>query len=71
MIRLQVRLDMSGDTLDTITARVYVTPKYLTVNLKVVWMGSFQYAKGRRDEIRLQTTLRQFHKIPKLQDEQT
>ena len=48
VIHLHVRSDMSGDTLDTITARVWATPKYLTVCLKIVWMGSFQYAWIRK-----------------------
>ena len=44
VIHLHVCSDMSRNTFDTITARVWVTPKYLTVCLKIVWMGSFQYA---------------------------
>ena len=42
-IHLHIRPDMSGDTLDTSTTRVWVTPKYLTVCLKIVWMGSLHY----------------------------
>jgi hypothetical protein len=40
VIHLHIRSDMSGDTLDASTTRVWVTPKYLTVCLKIVWMGS-------------------------------
>ena len=47
VIRLHIRSDMRGGTLDTSTARVWVTPKYLTVCVKIVWMGSLHCVYNR------------------------
>jgi len=40
VIHLHIRSDMSGDSLDTSTTRVWATIKYLTVCLKIIWMES-------------------------------